>query len=197
MVQRRAARYVLNRFNNTSSVTNMLENLGWVPLELRRQNCQMTLMYKIVNNLIDVPADQFLVPSYSRTRANHNHKFRQFPTRTNIFKNSFFPKAVPIWNSLPSIVVEAPDLASFKRELSKLENQLFVRQGCFYFLFYLFPWTGGLPGAVDVGLDHICSMLWRPDSPLPPPFTFFLGQGIGSFLHLFWDQLSGHALRCF
>ena len=32
-VQRRAARFVLNRFRNTSSVNNMLEALGWPTLE--------------------------------------------------------------------------------------------------------------------------------------------------------------------
>ena len=38
-IQRRAARFVLNRFRNTSSVNNMLEALGWPTLEQRRQTC--------------------------------------------------------------------------------------------------------------------------------------------------------------
>ena len=33
VVQRRAARFILNRFRNTSSVNNMLEALGWPTLE--------------------------------------------------------------------------------------------------------------------------------------------------------------------
>ena len=36
MVQRRAARWTLKRYHNTSSVTDMLENLGWRTLEQRR-----------------------------------------------------------------------------------------------------------------------------------------------------------------
>ena len=36
MVQRRAARYAVNRYRNTSSVTEMLEDLGWETLESRR-----------------------------------------------------------------------------------------------------------------------------------------------------------------
>ena len=34
--QRRAARYVTNRYHNTSSVSNMLEHLNWPTLEHRR-----------------------------------------------------------------------------------------------------------------------------------------------------------------
>ena len=37
MVQRRAARYVTKRYHNTSSVTNMLQELGWTTLEERRR----------------------------------------------------------------------------------------------------------------------------------------------------------------
>ena len=35
-VQRRAARYVTNRYHNTSSVTDMLQNLNWPSLEITR-----------------------------------------------------------------------------------------------------------------------------------------------------------------
>jgi hypothetical protein len=37
MVQRRAARYVTNRYRNTSSVTSMLGDLEWDTLETRRK----------------------------------------------------------------------------------------------------------------------------------------------------------------
>jgi hypothetical protein len=35
-IQRRAARYVSNRYHNTSSVTDMMSDLNWAPLEVRR-----------------------------------------------------------------------------------------------------------------------------------------------------------------
>ena len=34
-IQRRAARYVSNRYHNTSSVTDMMSHLNWAPLEMR------------------------------------------------------------------------------------------------------------------------------------------------------------------
>ena len=35
-------------------------------------------------------------------------------------KYSFFPRTIPFWNSLPASIAEAPDLVSFKGELSTL-----------------------------------------------------------------------------
>ena len=53
MVQRRAARYATNRYRNTSSVIDMLENLNWETLETRRTKSQFTMMFalQIITNL--------------------------------------------------------------------------------------------------------------------------------------------------
>ena len=42
-VQRRAARYVTNRYHNTSSVTDMLQNLNWPSLEIRRTRVRLII----------------------------------------------------------------------------------------------------------------------------------------------------------
>ena len=42
MIQRRAARYTLNRYRNTSSVTDMLNELEWPSLEQRRKQNRLT-----------------------------------------------------------------------------------------------------------------------------------------------------------
>ena len=120
MVQRRAARYTTNFFRNTSSVSSMLEHLQWESLESRRVKIQLTLFYKVVNNLVHIPAADYLVPSMSRTRASHSKRYRQFSTSSDFFKFSFFPRTVPSWNSLPATVAEAHSLVSFKEGLSTL-----------------------------------------------------------------------------
>ena len=53
-VQIRAARYVTNRFHNTSSITNMLEHLEWETLETRRTKIDMCMTFKILNNLVNI-----------------------------------------------------------------------------------------------------------------------------------------------
>ena len=47
MVQRRAARYTLNRYGKTESVTNMLVELGWDTLETRKKKSRLVVLYKI------------------------------------------------------------------------------------------------------------------------------------------------------
>ena len=63
MVQRRSARYCTNRYHNTSSVTDMLQDLNWEMLESRRTKLQLVMIYKIMNDLVDIPADTYLTPA--------------------------------------------------------------------------------------------------------------------------------------
>ena len=55
-VQRRAARFTTNRYRNTSSVSSMLDYLQWESLEARRSKIQLTLFYKVVHDLVVIPA---------------------------------------------------------------------------------------------------------------------------------------------
>ena len=56
MTQRRADRYVLHRHHNTSSVTNMLQIVGWRSLSDRRNDAKLCMLYKIANGLVGIPA---------------------------------------------------------------------------------------------------------------------------------------------
>jgi hypothetical protein len=59
-VQRRAARYVTNRYHNISSVSAMLNHLQLPTLEHRRNLNRITMLYKITNNLIAVDPKRYL-----------------------------------------------------------------------------------------------------------------------------------------
>ena len=120
MVQRRAARYVTNRYHNTSSVTSMLEHLEWETLEERRTKNQLVMFIKIIHGLLDIPAERYLTPASTRTRSKHSLKNRQIPSSSDCYKSSFFPNTVCLWNFPPARVAEASGLVSFKRELSKV-----------------------------------------------------------------------------
>ena len=118
MIQRRAARFVTNRYHNTSSVTDMLTSLQWESLQDRRQKLQLTLMYKIIHQLVAVDKDTYLTPGRVMPRSSHNSIFRPYSTSTDSYKFSFFPRCIPVWNSLPANVAKAHSLASFKSGLS-------------------------------------------------------------------------------
>ena len=119
MVQRRAARYETIRCRNTSSVTDMLENLNWETLETRRTKSQLTMMLKILHGLMDIPADDYFTPASTRTIALHTKKLRQYVSSTDALRYSFFPRSITNWNSLSASIADASDLVSFKLELFK------------------------------------------------------------------------------
>ena len=118
--ERWAARYATNSYHNTSSVTDMLQDLDWESLESRRIKIQLTLLFKVIQDLVDIPASAYLTPASTRTRAYHTKKLRQISSKSDAYKHSFFPRTIPVWNPLPATVAEAPDLVSFKQGLSTL-----------------------------------------------------------------------------
>ena len=102
LTQRRAARYVTNRYHNTSSVSAMLNHLQLPTLEHRRNLNRITMLYKITNNLIAVDPKLYLTTQpYLSTRNNNPLQYQIISTRTNYYKYSFFPHAVVLWNALP------------------------------------------------------------------------------------------------
>ena len=117
MVQRRAARFVKGRYGMYESVTQMLEELTWVPLSKRRENARLILFYKIINNLAMVP-HSCLEKADGRTRKNHNLKFRHIGYNVDPYGQSFFPKCISAWNGLAQEIAEANTLDLFKSKLA-------------------------------------------------------------------------------
>ena len=118
MVQRRSARFVMGDYHTTSSVTTMLTTLGWNTLQERRAQAKAVMMYRIVNNLVDIPRT-YLIPAATTCRG-HSLKFLVPYARTSSYQQSFFPDSIRIWNSLPQPVISCNSLESFKGELQSV-----------------------------------------------------------------------------
>ena len=71
-VQRRAARWTLNRYHNTSSVTGMLEHLDWRSLQHRRVDARLCLFYKMVHGLVAVSPLSVAWPITRTSRRHHD-----------------------------------------------------------------------------------------------------------------------------
>ena len=52
MVQRRAARWVTNRYHNTSSVSDVLHTLGWRSLEHHRATSRLCMLFQIYHMVL-------------------------------------------------------------------------------------------------------------------------------------------------
>ena len=105
-VQRAAARYCLNNYDYTSSVSNMLTLLKWESLAQRRICTSLILIYKIQHNLVHVD-HHHLTPT-------RNQNFLIPQSRTQYHMNSFFPRTIRYWNGLPNQVKLSPSLDAFR-----------------------------------------------------------------------------------
>jgi hypothetical protein len=105
-VQQRAARFILSSQHNRSSVTAMIQCLGWRSLEDRRRDARLTMLYKIDRELVAISKTDRLDKPTRRLRQSHDNAYQVPCCRIDIRKMSFFPRTVRDWNALP------PDKAS-------------------------------------------------------------------------------------
>jgi hypothetical protein len=112
-VQRRPARFVMNNYQQTSSVTSMLQTLQWPTLAERRARIKATMMYRIVNGLVAIPPTE--QHTSTTTARGHTARFIVPYARTQLYRNSFFPDTIQIWNGLPQPFVESTSLETFKQ----------------------------------------------------------------------------------
>ena len=75
-VQRRAARWVYRDYSYTSSVTAMIKDLNWRPLDQRRIDSRLIMLYKVTYDLVAIPASQYLTRN-TRAIKTHTSSFIQ------------------------------------------------------------------------------------------------------------------------
>ena len=79
------------------------------PAASRRTKIQLVMLFKIINDLVDIPSSIYLIPANSKTRSIHSKKMQHYHTKSDVFKYQ-----------LPDTIAETPDLVSFKRVLSSV-----------------------------------------------------------------------------
>ena len=108
-VQRKGARFVSNNYRRTASVTDMINKLGWESLESRREKARLNLMNNIVGGRVAIPLEEYITRGSTRTRSVNNDKFKLYTARTVAFKNSFFPRTIPVWNKTQNSIISDLD----------------------------------------------------------------------------------------
>ena len=79
----------------------------------------MVLVYKIINNLVDLDICDFFdfdISPYNLRR--HNFYFKKPSCKLDVSKYFFTNRVINPWNSLPSNVVNAPSLDLFRKRLN-------------------------------------------------------------------------------
>ena len=117
MIQRRAARFVMNDYGRYSSVDDMLSKIGWKPLEIRRKESRLCLLYKMYNGEIREDVSGIICQPCYMGRSDHPKKIRRIQSRLLPYHQSFFPRTIRDWNNLPRGVMGARTLGEFKEML--------------------------------------------------------------------------------
>ena len=110
--QRRAARFVMNQHDYTS----MLEELGWSSLQQRRRNKRLSMLYKIINNIVRVQPNSLKVAAERRRRC-HSKQYERIPSRTEYRLHSFFPQTIREWNALTEDIVSSQTVSLFNKRV--------------------------------------------------------------------------------
>ena len=79
-VQRRAARWAIRDYRYTSSVTAMLKDLNWRPLDQRPIDSRLVMIYKVTYDLVAIPAPDYFVRNTRASRHIHPLAYRQIQT---------------------------------------------------------------------------------------------------------------------
>ena len=125
-VQKRAARFAKNNYKSTTSVTQLKDELGWDPLEKRRQNIRLIQFYKSYNNLSPVTLEGLKRPVRTTRRSADGSNFIAIQARTDCYKYSFVPRTVVDWNSLSSSVRSKSSVDSFRAALQSSKRSMLV-----------------------------------------------------------------------
>ena len=112
-VQRQAARFTLGDYKQTSSVTDMINKLQWDSLEQRRLMIQACMFYKIHYGFVDIILPQSIIHNARPGRGQHQLRYHQLLVNLDVYKYSFYPRMIPLWNSLPSAAVYASSPEAF------------------------------------------------------------------------------------
>ena len=78
-------------------MTSLIQNLGWTDLKTRHKNSRLVSMFKILNELVEIPINDCLIPADRRTRGGHNQGYNHLRPNTTLGQNSFWHRTIPDW----------------------------------------------------------------------------------------------------
>lgn len=119
-VQRQAAITCTAAYTNTSN-KELMSELGWEPLSVRRKHHRVGTFYKMKNKLTpDYLSDLYPPLSAGAARYDLRGSNLSIPfCRTEFHKKSFLPRTTAEWNELPIELQNANSLPIFKNTLRK------------------------------------------------------------------------------
>merc|ERR1712121_6411 len=97
-----------------TSITKKIKELGWPDLQARRVNSRLVMLYRVINNLVEVPAAYHPTLREIQPSRGHQKQFVRPQPTVNAFKFSFLPRTIVDWNNLNEKSISATTLDGFK-----------------------------------------------------------------------------------
>ena len=120
-VQARAMR-LINDCKNLS-YENRLSYTGLTTLSERRIRGDLIEVFKILKGFSKVNYNTWFKLSVNSRTRGHRYKLVKSRSKLDIRKNFFSQRVVNVWNSLPSEVVEAESVNTFKNRYDKYKHR--------------------------------------------------------------------------
>ena len=115
-VQKKAARFVTREYRREVESDDLVKNLNWDKLTTRRNTKDVVMFYKIKNNHVHLPFPPSVVPKSRLAYNDHTQAYATVWPRIDAYKHSFFVRAIPMWNGLPSTEVDSESPEDFQRQ---------------------------------------------------------------------------------
>lgn len=119
-VQRKAIRFIHNRYRRTDSPTYLLNASNLKTLLERAKEARLKFLFQIIHNSFKINVSKYISFSETRpTRQQHPNILTEYSYSNETFKHSFFPLAIREWNQVhPSIT----NTKSFSEFVNKIEG---------------------------------------------------------------------------
>lgn len=131
-IQRKAIRFVYNKYRITDSPTELLKKAGLLTIKNRAKLARQKFLYQLVHQQLNIDSSKYMSFKETRpTRQKHSQTLNEYQCRTDCLKYSFFPLAIREWNNLPISITNSQSLETFSSLLecyllsSELTNSVF------------------------------------------------------------------------
>ena len=105
-MQKRASMFVTRNYTfEEGSMTGILAELKWEPLQKRRQNNRLILLYKGLKSKVRIPTDDLI------QKIDVAEAFQDTIRKYNTCKHSFFPTIIRDWNDLPVSLITSAEMS--------------------------------------------------------------------------------------
>ena len=137
-VQRRPARFVASDYRRETSVTQLLHQLEWERLDIRRLKARLIIIFKELNQLAPSNIDHLRQPADAplnnrQSRNDHPNNLERLSINKDCYRLALYPYTctVPEWNLLPADMKDTTSLDYFKTRLDAIDLEILTKRAHF------------------------------------------------------------------